>query len=174
MGFVFWECFSTLEIININFFWGYLPFHLFMLCFSKSIIFLKPKTAFEVSVFYNTSNSFAGLCVYVLSCLSYVCLFATAWTLAHQLLSPWNSPGKNTGVGCCALLQGIFLTQGLNLPLLHWQLGSLPLEPPGSSSVQVCRKYLGSVVKNPPANAGDAGLIPGLERSSEEGNGYPL
>ena len=31
----------------------------------------------------------------------------------------------------------------------------------------------GSVVKNPPANAGDAGLIPGLGRSSGEGNGNP-
>ena len=28
---------------------------------------------------------------------------------------PWDSPGKNTGVGCYFLLQGIFLTQGLNL-----------------------------------------------------------
>ena len=32
----------------------------------------------------------------------------------------------------------------------------------------------GSVVKNPPANAGDMGLIPGLGRSSKEGNGNPL
>ena len=35
----------------------------------------------------------------------------------------------------------------------------------------------GTLVKNPPANAGDArgtGLIPGLGRSPEEGNGYPL
>ena len=31
-----------------------------------------------------------------------------------------------------------------------------------------------SVVKNPPANAGDAGSIPGSERSPLEGNGYPL
>ena len=31
-----------------------------------------------------------------------------------RLLCPWNSPGKNTGVGCHCLLQGIFLTQGLN------------------------------------------------------------
>ena len=41
---------------------------------------------------------------------------------------------KNTAVGCHALLQGIFLTQGSNpylLPLLHWQAGSLPLAPPG-------------------------------------------
>ena len=35
------------------------------------------------------------------------------------LLSSWNSPGKNTGVGCHFLLQGIFLTQGLNLGLPH-------------------------------------------------------
>ena len=32
----------------------------------------------------------------------------------------------------------------------------------------------GSVVKNPPAAAGDSGLIPGLERSSRKGNGKPL
>ena len=39
---------------------------------------------------------------------------------------PWDSPGKNTVVGCCALLQGIFLqgifpTQGSNLGLLHYR-----------------------------------------------------
>ena len=32
------------------------------------------------------------------------------WTVAHQA-SPYNSPGKNTGVGCHILLQEIFLTQ---------------------------------------------------------------
>ena len=31
-----------------------------------------------------------------------------------RLLGPWVSPGKNTGVGCCFFLQGIFLTQGSN------------------------------------------------------------
>ena len=31
-----------------------------------------------------------------------------------RLLCPWDFPGKNTGVGCHFLLQGIFLTQGLN------------------------------------------------------------
>jgi len=34
-------------------------------------------------------------------------------------LCPRDFPGKNTGEGCQALLQGIFLTQGLNLGLLH-------------------------------------------------------
>ena len=31
-----------------------------------------------------------------------------------SFLCPWNSPGKKTGMGCHFLLQGIFLTQGLN------------------------------------------------------------
>ena len=42
-------------------------------------------------------------------------------------LCPWDSPGKNTGVGCHALLQGIFPTQGWNLHVLHltpWETGS--------------------------------------------------
>ena len=52
------------------------------------------------------------------------------------LLCLWDSPGKNTGVGSHALLQRIFPTQGLNLCLshvLHWQMDSLPLTPPGLS-----------------------------------------
>ena len=40
-------------------------------------------------------------------------------TVAQQAHSPWNSPGKNTGVGSHSLLQRIFLTQGLNLGLLN-------------------------------------------------------
>ena len=47
---------------------------------------------------------------------------------------PWDSPGKNIGLGGHALLQDIFQIRGLNLYLLHlmhWQTGSLPLVPPG-------------------------------------------
>ena len=47
-----------------------------------------------------------------------------------RLHSSWDLPGKNTGVGCHFLLQGISLTQGSNpclLHLLHWQVSSLPL-----------------------------------------------
>jgi len=40
---------------------------------------------------------------------------------------PWDFSGKNTGVGSHFLFQGIFLTQGLNLHLLHWQADSSPL-----------------------------------------------
>ena len=45
-----------------------------------------------------------------------------------------DSPGKNTAMGCHALLQGIFPTQGSKLHVLclwHWLADSLPLAPPG-------------------------------------------
>ena len=50
-----------------------------------------------------------------------------------RLLCPWGPPGKNTGVGCHALLQVVFPTQISNpwlLHLLHWQEETLPLNCP--------------------------------------------
>ena len=58
--------------------------------------------------------------------------FATPWTVAVRLLCPWDFPGKNTGVGCHFLLQGIFPTWGSNPSLLYWQADSLPLSHQGS------------------------------------------
>ena len=59
------------------------------------------------------------------------CVCAVTWVVSDssrpcgpqpaRLLCPWGSSGKNTGVGCHAPLQGIFLTQGLN-PCLLWLL----------------------------------------------------
>ncbi|XP_059738085.1 uncharacterized protein [Bos taurus] len=46
-------------------------------------------------------------------------LFVTPGLCNPRLLCPWDSPGKNTGVGCHSLLQRIFLTQGLNPGLPH-------------------------------------------------------
>ena len=42
----------------------------------------------------------------------------------HRLFSPWNSPGQNTRVGSCSLLQGIFSNQGWNprFPHCSWFL----------------------------------------------------
>ena len=56
-----------------------------------------------------------------------VCSFVSGSFRSHRhqsarLLCPWDSLGKNTGVGCYFLLQGIFLTQGSNLHLLLWQI----------------------------------------------------
>ena len=51
-----------------------------------------------------------------------------------------NSPGKNTRVGSNTLLQGIFPIQGLNLGLLHWQVGSLRLYHQRSPIVHTANK----------------------------------
>ena len=97
----------------------------------------------------------------------------------HGLYSSWNSPGQNTGVGSCSLLQRIFPTQGSNPGLLHcrrllYQLSHQgnprilqPIHKTGSSLSQL--RHKGSA-----CNAGDLGLIPGSERSPGEGNGNPL
>ena len=54
----------------------------------------------------------------------------------HELYSPWNSPGQNSGVGSLSLLQGIFPTQGSSQPRDRTrspilQVDSLPAEPQG-------------------------------------------
>ena len=55
-----------------------------------------------------------------------------------RLLCPRNFTGKNTGVGCHFLHQGIFLTQGASLRPLHWQIDSLSLAPPGKPKDKSC------------------------------------
>ena len=57
----------------------------------------------------------------------------TPWTVALQAPLSMDSTGKNTGVGCHFLLQGIFPTQGLNLlqGLLPLQADPLPTELQG-------------------------------------------
>ena len=76
--------------------------------------------------------------VFMLSCFSCVQLFVTPWTIARKALLFMDSPDKNTGVGCHALLQGVFPTQGLNPHILvscTGRQGSLPLAPPGKPSI---------------------------------------
>ena len=54
-----------------------------------------------------------------------------------------DSPGKNTGVGCHALLQGIFPTQGSNPRLSRlqpWQAAPFPLAPPGKPNYRASYK----------------------------------
>ena len=59
-----------------------------------------------------------------------------------RLLYPWDFPGENTGVGCHVLLQGIFLTRGLNLGLLHCRRTLYPLSHQGSPILsKIIHKY---------------------------------
>ena len=67
----------------------------------------------------------------VLSCIR---LFVTSWTVAHQAPLPMEFSRQEWKEWQEFLLQGIFLTKGLNprlLCLLHWQADSLPRVPPG-------------------------------------------
>ena len=66
--------------------------------------------------FQKVNTKYSCVCAQLLSCVR---LFVTPGLQLPRLLCPWNFPGKNTGVGCHFLLQGIFLTQGLNPHLLH-------------------------------------------------------
>ena len=62
--------------------------------------------------------------LYVVCACSVTHLSNSLWPRGLQptrLLCSWDSPGKNTGVGCHFLLQGIFPTQGSNPSLLHCQ-----------------------------------------------------
>ena len=81
----------------------------------------------------------------VMSCKVLVCtlshfgcvqLFAAPWTATCQSPLSRGFSRQNTGVDHYFLHQGIFLTQGSNLHLLHllhWQVDSSPLVPPGKS-----------------------------------------
>ena len=74
------------------------------------------------------------VCSGSLCCVSHSLVSNSLWPHGLQptrLLYPCDFLDKNTGLGCHSLLQGIFPTQGLNPHLLHWQVGSLPSEPPG-------------------------------------------
>ena len=63
-----------------------------------------------------------------------------------RLLCPWNSPGKNTGVGSHSLLQGIFLTQGSNPGLLHYRQILYHLTHKGSLQLWLYRTLLAKYV----------------------------
>ena len=64
--------------------------------------------------------------------------FVALWTVECQALLPMGFSTYNTWLGCHAVLQGMFPIQGSNLPLLHllhWQVGFLPLAPPGKTNI---------------------------------------
>ena len=75
----------------------------------------------NLSTLHSSVNSFTSL-FFSIGCLlshfSHVRVYMTTRTIPTRILCPWDSPGKNTGVFCHFLLQGIFPTQGSNPSLL--------------------------------------------------------
>ena len=74
------------------------------------------------------------------------------WTLqSHGLWNPWGSPGKNTGVGCHALLQ-IFPIQAWNPGFLHCRRILYPLSHQGNPGTLEWITYPFSRRSSPPRN----------------------
>ena len=90
-----------------------------------------------------------NLLLLLLSRCSRVRLCATPQTAVHQAPRPWDSPGKNTGVGCHFLLQYMKVKSEREV-------------------AQSCPTLCGSL------KGGDMSSIPGLGRSPGGGNGNPL
>ena len=87
---------------------------------------------------------FFRLCISSNLVLSCVQLFWPHGQQSASLLCPWDSPGKNTGAGCHFLLQGIFLTPGIEpmspvSPALAG--GFFTTEPPGKPASNLLVSY---------------------------------
>ena len=119
---------------------------------------------------------------------------ATSWTVACHALPSWNFSGKNTGVGCRSLLQGIFLTPGWNSSLCitdkFFNVYSTKNDFRSFLCLNLFNHYthygkvtllsllyrvslIAQLVKNP-TSMQDLSLIPGSGRSAGERIGYPL
>ena len=76
--------------------------------------------------------------------------------------SPWNSPGQNTGVGSCSLLQGIFSTQGSNPGLPHCRRILYQLSHKGSPRILEWVAYPFSRGSSQPRNQTRFSCIAGI------------
>ena len=97
--------------------------------------------------FHMKSKVQISLVAVVVQSLSRILLFQPNCSPpGSSVLCPWDSPNRNTGVGCHFLLQGIFLTQGSNPGLLIFCIAgsllncrgnSLLTEPPGKLALHI-------------------------------------
>ena len=106
-----------------------------------------------------------------------------------RLPRPWDSPGKNTGVGCHFLLQCMKVKSESEVTQSCPTLSDpMDYSPPGPPSMGFSRQeywsgvplpspyiyFAGPDSKESACNAGDPGLIPGLGRCPGEWKGYPF
>ena len=120
MGFYRQEYWSGLH----SFLQGIFPDTGIELCLSRclhcQVDFFLPLAPPRKPIHYPISSPKSVLISYMQACM--LSHFSRVWVLwpygpwSARLLCPWDSPGKNSGVGGHVLLQGIFLIQGLNLP----------------------------------------------------------
>ena len=92
--------------------------------FNAFCVISEGSTCFKIAVSHFIISLSLSLCSVAKSCST---LLQLPWTIVHQASLSVGFSGKNTGVGCHFLLQGVFSNQVSNPRLLHWQADSLPL-----------------------------------------------
>ena len=127
-----------------------------------AVFFLCPHMAFPLCTYAVGASSLSGHQYYLAPTLmtSVLCLVTQLCpTLCNSMgYSPWGSSvhgdslGKNTGVGCRALLQGIFPIQGSNPGLLHRRWILYHLSPQGSPRILEWVAYPFSSGSSQPGN----------------------
>ena len=132
---ILWRCFDRTQLCFTCEFSRTKPLAP-LICLFFTTKFYKSRTSDVVWFFFKGFHSCiiqdnkcnkSPVCVCVCVCVQSCQICVTPWTVVHQALL---SMGKNIGVSCHFLLQGIFPTRGSNvclMCLLHWQMDSLPL-----------------------------------------------
>ena len=129
-------------------------FGLLLMLFKKKLLYIGVQLIHNVALL--SSDVYCSLNVWICLVTQWICLVVQLCLILcdpmdpTRLLCPWNSPGKNIGVICHSLLQQIFLTQGLNLGLLHCRQILYHLSHQGSLIIAATGFYAAA----PPADPG--------------------
>ena len=98
---------------------------------AQEILFIYKSLLENLSKHWPRRKHYYGCCLVANSCLT-LCT-SMDYSPPSRFLCPWNFSGKNTGVSCLFLLQGIFPTQGFNPVscigrwiLYHWAIREAP------------------------------------------------
>ena len=115
----------------------------------KDSTFLQSTSQGECAAYAKKNLRLLDVFLFMLSHFCLIWLFVTLWMVACQSTVTPLSMGFSrqaywSGLPC---LWEIFPTQGLNSHLLHWQLGSLPLMPPGEPMMDFRERFSKSSIK---------------------------
>ena len=113
---------------------------LLLSCSAVSNFFVTPPGSSVHGISQARVSKWVAISFSNVTCKSEGCSVVSDSLQPHGLYCPWNSPGKNTGVGSHSLLQGIFPTQRSNPGILHcrWLLYQLSHQ----ESPKIAQSYL--------------------------------
>ena len=141
------------------------------LCLVRNVAYLKKKKKLLKKL---TAFLYVLYCAVLCWVTQLYPILCHPWTIG--LLWTWDFPGKNTGVGCHALLRGVFLTQGLNPGLTHCRQILYHLSHQGSPRILEWVDYPFSRETSQPRNGtgGSPALQEIVYQLSYQGSPCPL